>query len=306
MSKFDKNRSRAVRDKLNPNQLRPKTSKHTIFDNGATQFGKTRGRPHETKVSNSLSSTKDHAAAKRMAAIPEVIDIEELRDDEKPPCQLAPLQEGCLPLNIYDTVQLEERRSNVSAVKDIIKRIPNDIQKVDWDIFLDIHAGDHAPGLNLSSLHEMANMNLWLRASHIDAFSSAINRFQGQLPFNGRSKEVRDLEPTCYAFYLEGGKCAKGIGGTRPTERQQGILLSRTPVLLFPTHVTNHWILVEARFSDCTFRVYDSLFGRENMRKEASESLDSIINFLETRAQGPIERITGGIDRPTVPYKNWK
>ncbi|KDE02379.1 hypothetical protein MVLG_07067 [Microbotryum lychnidis-dioicae p1A1 Lamole] len=152
----------------------------------------------------------------------------------------------------------------------------------------------------------MANANLWLRAWHIDAFSSAINRFQGQLPFNGRSKEVRDLEPTCYAFYLEGGKCAKGIGGTRPTERQQGIILSRTPVLLFPTHVTNQWILVEARLSDCTFRVYDSLFGRENMRKEANESLDSIITFLETRAEGPIERITGGIDRPTVPYRNWK
>ncbi|SGY16614.1 BQ5605_C012g06927 [Microbotryum silenes-dioicae] len=326
---------RLIRDKLNPDQLRPKTSKHTIFENGTTQFGKTRGRPRETKFSNSLSSTKDHAAAKRMAAIPEVIDIEELSDDERPPCQLAPLQEGRLPLDIYDTVQPEERRSNVSAVKDIIKRIPNEVQKVDWDVFLDIHAGDHAPGLNLSSLREMANANLWLRASHIDAFSSAINRFQGQLPFNGRSKEVLDLEPTCYAFYLEGGKCAKGIGGTRPTERQQGvspdgssraylsiiidrrpaslfalplyqIILSRTPVLLFPTHVTNHWILVEARLSDCTFRVYDSLFGRENMRKEANESLDSIITFLETRAEGPIERITGGIDRPTVPYRNWK
>ncbi|SCZ95328.1 BZ3500_MvSof-1268-A1-R1_Chr11-2g03436 [Microbotryum saponariae] len=289
---------RLIRDKLNSNQLRPKTSKHTIFDNGTTQFGKTRGRPRETKVSNNLSSTKDHAAAKRMAAIPEVIDIEELSDDAKPPCQLAPLQEGRLPLDIYDVVQPEERRSNVSAVKDIIKLIPDDIQKVDWDVFLDIHAGDHAPGLNLSSLREMANVTLWLRASHIDAFSSAINRFHGQLPFNGRSKEVRDFEPTCYAFYLEGGKCAKGIGGTRPTERQQ--------VLPFSTHVTNHWILVVARLSDCTFRVHDSLFGRENMRKEASESLDSIINFLETRAQGPIERITGGIDRPTVPYKNWK
>ncbi|SGY80222.1 BQ5605_C008g05331 [Microbotryum silenes-dioicae] len=326
---------RLIRDKLNPDQLRPKTSKHTIFENGTTQFGKTRGRPRETKFSNSLSSTKDHAAAKRMAAIPEVIDIEELSDDERPPCQLAPLQEGRLPLDIYDTVQPEERRSNVSAVKDIIERIPNEVQKVDWDVFLDIHAGDHAPGLNLSSLREMANANLWLRASHIDAFSSAINRFQGQLPFNGRSEEVHDLEPTCYAFYLEGGKCAKGIGGTRPTERQQGvssdgssraylsiiidrrpaslfalplyqIILSRTPVLLFPTHVTNHWILVEARLSDCTFRVYDSLCGRENMRKEANESLDSIITFLETRAEGPIERITGGIDRPTVPYRNWK
>ncbi|KDE04541.1 hypothetical protein MVLG_05012 [Microbotryum lychnidis-dioicae p1A1 Lamole] len=68
----------------------------------------------------------------------------------------------------------------------------------------------------------------------------------------------------------------------------------------------SHWILVEARLSDCTSRVYDSLFGRENMRKEANESLDSIITFLETRAEGPIERITGGIDRPTVPYRNWR
>ncbi|KDE02073.1 hypothetical protein MVLG_07351, partial [Microbotryum lychnidis-dioicae p1A1 Lamole] len=118
-----------IRDKLNPDQLRPKTSKHTIFENGTTQFGKTRGRPRETKFSNSLSSTKDHAAAKRMAAIPEVIDIEELSDDERPPCQLSPLQEGRLPLDIYDTVQPEERRSNVSAVKDIIKRIPNEVQK---------------------------------------------------------------------------------------------------------------------------------------------------------------------------------
>ncbi|SGY35873.1 BQ5605_C002g01812 [Microbotryum silenes-dioicae] len=310
-----------IRDKLNPDQLRPKTSKHTIFENGTTQFGKTRGRPRETKFSNSLSSTKDHAAAKRMAAIPEVIDIEELSDDERPPCQLAPLQEGRLPLDIYDTVQPEERRSNVSAVKDIIKRIPNDVQKVDWDVFLDIHAGDHAPGLNLSSLREMANANLWLRASHIDAFSSAINRFQGQLPFNGRSEEAHDLEPTCYAFYLEGGKCAKGIGGTRPTERQQGvssdgssraylsiiidrrpaslfalplyqIILSRTPVLLFPTHDTNHWILVEAR------HIRNSLFGRENMRKEANESLDVINHHFLGNAEGHHWRsVTGTEER---------
>ncbi|SGY57340.1 BQ5605_C006g04259 [Microbotryum silenes-dioicae] len=74
-------------------------------------------------------------------------------------------------------------------------------------------------------------------------------------------------------------------------------------------------VLVEARLSDHTFRFHDSLRrSKESVddpnisspEQNFANCLKNIVPFLTARAEGPIPRVTGGSDRPTIPYAEWE
>ncbi|SGY56704.1 BQ5605_C006g04160 [Microbotryum silenes-dioicae] len=98
--------------------------------------------------------------------------------------------------------------------------------------------------------------------------------------------------------------------------------ISRCSIDLFPSAsggspdiVPGHWVLVEARLSDHTFRFHDSLRrSKESVddpnisspEQNFANCLKNIVPFLTARAEGPISRVTGGSDRPTIPYAEWE
>ncbi|SCZ90201.1 BZ3500_MvSof-1268-A1-R1_Chr9g10750 [Microbotryum saponariae] len=314
-----------LRDKLNPASLRTKTAKDKPFADEA--FSKTRGRRPETKPFNSLIGTKHHQAAKEITdclTTLECLDIaysdEALSDDQKPACPCPPLVEGMLQPSIYATVNPDNRMANVTNIQAVVGSIkhPYTASRQDrfpWMIHLDVHQDAYVPGLNLRTLATLNDPEEWVSSAHIDAFVTAINRFGGQAAMREDQRSaVSDRTPTCYGFHpLK--DFGEDIGGKNPTNRHPGIRLSQTPALLFPIHMPGHWVLVEARLSDHTFRFYDSLRrSKESVddpnipspEQNFANCLKNIVPFLTARAEGPIPRVTGGSDRPTIPYAEWE
>ncbi|SGZ14514.1 BQ5605_C029g10599 [Microbotryum silenes-dioicae] len=98
--------------------------------------------------------------------------------------------------------------------------------------------------------------------------------------------------------------------------------ISRCSIDLFPSAsggspdiVPGHWVLVEARLSDHTFRFHDSLRrSKESVddpnisspEQNFANCLKNIVPFLTARAEGPIPGVTGGSDRPKIPYAEWE
>ncbi|SCZ92873.1 BZ3500_MvSof-1268-A1-R1_C065g00314 [Microbotryum saponariae] len=309
-----------LRDKLNPASLRTKTAKDKPFADEA--FSKTRGRRPETKPSNSLIGTKHHQAAKEITdylTTLECLDIacsdEALSDDQKPACPCPPLVEGMLEPSIYATVDPDDRMASVTNIQGVVVSIkhPYTASRQDrfpWMIHLDVHQNAYVPGLNLRTLATLNDPEEWVSSAHIDAFVTAINRFGGQAAMREDQRSAAsDWTPTVYGFHpLK--DFGEDIGGKNPTNRHPG-----TPALLFPIHMPGHWVLVEARLFDHTFRFYDSLRrSKESVdnpnisspEQNFANCLKNIVPFLTARAEGPIPRVTGGSDRPTIPYAEWE
>ncbi|SCZ98095.1 BZ3500_MvSof-1268-A1-R1_Chr3-3g06569 [Microbotryum saponariae] len=294
-----------LRDKLNPASLRTKTAKDKPFADEA--FSKTRGRRPETKPSNSLIGTKHHQAAKEITdylTILECLDIacsdQALSDDQKPACPCPPLVEGMLEPSIYATVDPDDRMANVTNIQGVVGSIkhPYTASRQDrfpWMIHLDVHQNAYyVPGLNLRTLATLNDPEKWVSSAHIDAFVTAINRFGGQAAMREDQRSAAsDWTPTVYGFHpLK--DFGEDIGGKNPTNRHPGrfYFQSICPVigcLLRPVCPTTP----SASMTRC------------GDLKKAEKRLN-IVPFLTARAEGPIPRVTGGSDRPTVPYAEWE